>query len=61
MSDLRLGVQPGEEIDRETSFTFRFNGREVPALAGDTIASALLASGSGCCRAATSTTGRAAC
>ena len=45
MSELRLGVQPGEEIDRETSFTFRFNGREVPAFAGDTIASALLASG----------------
>ena len=41
----RLGVQPGEEIDRETSFTFRFNGREVPAFAGDTIASALLATG----------------
>ena len=41
----RLGVQPGEEIDRETSFTFRLNGREVPAFAGDTIVSALLATG----------------
>jgi sarcosine oxidase, subunit alpha len=42
---MRIGVQPGEELDRETSFTFRFNGREIPAFAGDTIASALLASG----------------
>ena len=42
---MRLGVQPGEELDRETSFTFRFNGREVAAFGGDTIASALLASG----------------
>ena len=41
----RLGPQPGEEIDRENSFTFRFNGREIPAFGGDTIASALLASG----------------
>jgi sarcosine oxidase subunit alpha len=42
---MRLGVQPGEELDRETTFSFRFNGQKVNALGGDTIASALLASG----------------
>ncbi len=42
---MRLGPQPGEEIDRERPFTFRWNGAEVPAYAGDTIASALAASG----------------
>ena len=42
---MRLGPQPGEEIDREQSFTFRWNGAAVPAYAGDTIASALAASG----------------
>ena len=42
---MRLGPQPGEEIDRERSFTFRWNGAAVPAYAGDTIASALAASG----------------
>jgi sarcosine oxidase subunit alpha len=42
---MRLGPQPGEEIDRERPFAFRWNGAEVPAYAGDTIASALAASG----------------
>jgi sarcosine oxidase subunit alpha len=42
---MRLGPQPGEEIDRSQEFTFSWNGRTVPAYAGDTIASALAASG----------------
>jgi sarcosine oxidase subunit alpha len=42
---MRLGPQPGEEIDRERSFAFRWNGAAVPAYGGDTIASALAASG----------------
>ncbi len=41
----RLSPQPGERIDRERELTFRFDGREVTAFEGDTIASALLASG----------------
>jgi sarcosine oxidase, subunit alpha len=42
---MRLGPQPGEEIDRKRPFTFRWNGQAVPAFDGDTIASALAASG----------------
>jgi len=42
---MRLGTQPGEEIDRSRPFTFRWNGDTVPAFDGDTIASALAASG----------------
>jgi sarcosine oxidase, subunit alpha len=42
---MRLGPQPGEEIDRKRPFTFRWNGDIVPAFDGDTIASALAASG----------------
>ena len=42
---MRLGPQPGEEIDRKRPFTFRWNGEAVPAFDGDTIASALAASG----------------
>jgi sarcosine oxidase, subunit alpha len=42
---MRLGPQPGEEIDRGQSFTFRWNGTAVPAYRGDTIASALAAAG----------------
>lgn len=42
---MRLGPQPGEEIDRKRPFTFRWNGGTVPAFDGDTIASALAASG----------------
>ena len=39
----RLPPQPGEIIDRDTSLRFRWNGRRLNGLAGDTIASALLA------------------
>ena len=41
----RLGPQPGEVIDRSQRFTFRWNGAEFPAYAGDTIISALAAAG----------------
>ena len=33
----------GGRIDRSTAFTLRFDGREIPAYGGDTLASALLA------------------
>ncbi|MGH9120053.1 MAG: 2Fe-2S iron-sulfur cluster-binding protein, partial [Acidimicrobiales bacterium] len=42
---MRLGSQPGEVIDRDRAFTFTWNGRQYPACVGDTIASALAASG----------------
>src|SRR5689334_7189305 len=42
---MRLAPQPGEEINREESFTFRWNGAAIQAYAGDTIASALAATG----------------
>ncbi|MQA83183.1 MAG: FAD-dependent oxidoreductase [Streptosporangiales bacterium] len=42
---MRLGPQPGEVLDRTRPFTFTWNGREVPAYQGDTIASALAAAG----------------
>ena len=42
---MRLAPQPGEQIDRETLFSFRWNGAEYPAYAGDTIVSALAACG----------------
>jgi sarcosine oxidase subunit alpha len=41
----RLAPQPGERIDRDAPLSFSFDGKQVPALAGDTIATALLASG----------------
>jgi sarcosine oxidase subunit alpha len=41
----RLAPRPGERIDRGSPLTFTFDGEPVQALAGDTIASALLASG----------------
>ena len=41
----RLERQPGERIDRERTVRFSFDGREVTAYEGDTIASALYASG----------------
>ena len=41
----RLDPQPGELIDRSRPVSFTFDGKEVPALAGDTIASALYAAG----------------
>jgi sarcosine oxidase subunit alpha len=42
---MRLTEQPGEVINRSRSFTFTFNGKTYHALAGDTIASALMANG----------------
>jgi sarcosine oxidase, subunit alpha len=41
----RLGSQPGERIDRNRELSFTFDGATVSAFAGDTITSALLASG----------------
>jgi sarcosine oxidase subunit alpha len=41
----RLPPQPSERIDRTHGLTFTFDGKPVPALAGDTIASALYAAG----------------
>ena len=35
----------GGLIDRDKPIIVRFNGREVPAFAGDTVASALIANG----------------
>jgi sarcosine oxidase subunit alpha len=41
----RLPAQPGERIDRARPVTFTFDGKPIPAYEGDTIASALYASG----------------
>ncbi len=41
----RLPVQPGERIDRGREIAFTFDGKTIPAFEGDTIASALYASG----------------
>jgi sarcosine oxidase subunit alpha len=41
----RLPVQPGERIDRARAISFTFDGKAIPAFEGDTIASALYASG----------------
>jgi sarcosine oxidase, subunit alpha len=41
----RVGPQPGEVIDRARELTFTWNGRQFRGFAGDTIASALAASG----------------
>ena len=41
----RLPEQPGERIDRTRKIAFTFDGRSVAALEGDTIASALYATG----------------
>ncbi len=41
----RLGPQPGELINRSRPLTFAWNGRPYSGFAGDTIASALAASG----------------
>lgn len=41
----RLNPQPGEVLDRTTTLPFTFNGKKFSAYAGDTIASALAASG----------------
>ncbi len=45
MSGSRLGVQPGELIDRDRVVRFEWNGTEHHGFAGDTIASALAAGG----------------
>ncbi len=42
---MRLDTRPGEVVDRETAFTFYWNGHSYPAYEGDTIASALAACG----------------
>ena len=39
----RLGVQPGEVIDRTRPVRFRWNGKRIEGFTGDTIVSALLA------------------
>ncbi len=41
----RLSPQPGEVLDRSRRFRFRWDGRDYEGFAGDTIVSALLASG----------------
>jgi sarcosine oxidase subunit alpha len=41
----RLEPQPGERIERDREVTFSFDGKEVSGLEGDTIGSALFASG----------------
>ena len=41
----RLTPQPGERIDRGAPLTFTFDGKAIPGFEGDTIASALFASG----------------
>ena len=41
----RLPEQPGERVSRDLKITFRFDGKEVEALQGDTIGSALYAAG----------------
>ena len=43
----RLGIRPGEVIDRGTPLPFRWEGRPATGLAGDTIVSALAAAGVG--------------
>src|SRR4051794_17286427 len=42
---MRLAPQPGELLDRSHAVTFRFEGTNVAAFAGDTFGSALYASG----------------
>jgi len=41
----RLTAQPGEIIDRSTSLSFTWNGKAIIGYQGDTIASAIAASG----------------
>ncbi len=41
----RLGPKPGEILDRSRRLSFRFDGKSCEAYPGDTVASALLASG----------------
>jgi sarcosine oxidase subunit alpha len=42
---MRLPPRPGERIDRSATVSFTFEGQRIQAFAGDTIASALFASG----------------
>ncbi len=42
---MRIAPQPGERIDRSQTLSFTFEGKPVSAYAGDTIGSALYASG----------------
>ena len=42
---MRLPPQPGERLNRNRTFTFLFEGEPIQAFEGDTIASALFASG----------------
>ena len=39
----RLTAQPGEVIDRSTSLSFTWNGKQMTGFEGDTIASAIAA------------------
>ena len=41
----RLTAQPGEIIDRSTSLSFTWNGKAIIGYQGDTIASAIAATG----------------
>jgi hypothetical protein len=41
----RLSPQPAERIDRNKKIRFTFDGKKVDAFEGDTIVSALIASG----------------
>ena len=43
----RISHQPGESIDRSSTISFRFDGKEYAAHPGDTVASALAAAGVG--------------
>ncbi|MEW5726040.1 MAG: (2Fe-2S)-binding protein, partial [Thermodesulfobacteriota bacterium] len=45
MTAQRLAPRSGQVVDQGRPVTFFWQGREVPALAGDTVASALLAAG----------------
>jgi sarcosine oxidase subunit alpha len=45
VGSMRLPEQPGEVIDRARRLAFTWNGRAFGGYAGDTIASALAASG----------------
>ena len=45
MSGYRLAAPAGHWIDRDRPTDIQFNGRKIPALQGDTVASALLAAG----------------
>jgi sarcosine oxidase subunit alpha len=45
VTSMRLPAQPGEVIERDRALSFRWNGSPRTGLAGDTIASALAASG----------------